>query len=222
MPSITYKEKLIRLRARLRGILPERDMQIDCIIAAMIAGGHVLVEDYEGSGFRQLMQHFDLCIGGEAPDDFTRIDCHGDLDCGDILPLFEKNDIILLDHFNRAPRHVQVMVAQLLSDGQATFRSRSSDHPRTIVLHRASLVAARVNRHEGGTAQTVCITTRTLRTFCPGGAGRGGLEGSLPQMPAGVTNGCGRADHARTAPRSSRFERPRIARYESGRGPSRR
>ena len=58
-----------RIRTRLRSAVRGRDDVIELIIVAVLADGHVLLEDYPGSGKTTLAKALGDCIIDDMPDD---------------------------------------------------------------------------------------------------------------------------------------------------------
>ena len=132
-----------RLRTRLRGAILGRDEVIDLVLVALLADGHVLLEDYPGSGKTTLARALGEAIveGDEdrfAP--FRRIQFTPDLLPSDITgtnvfdvetsgfvfrrgPLFAH--IVLADEINRTSPKVQAAMLEAMAEKQVTVDDRS-------------------------------------------------------------------------------------------------
>src|SRR6188472_3034700 len=96
-----------RFRARLRAAVKGRDEVIEVIITAMLADGHILLEDYPGSGKTTLAKALGDSITDDLPDDeiasFRRIQFTPDLLPSDItgVNVFDADSGTF--HFRRGP-----------------------------------------------------------------------------------------------------------------------
>lgn len=128
-----------RLRAKLRSAVRGRDEVIDLIITAVLADGHVLLEDYPGSGKTTLAKALGESITDDsAADDiagFRRIQFTPDLLPSDITgttvfdparqafdfrpgPLFAH--VVLADEINRTSPKVQAALLEAMAEKQVT------------------------------------------------------------------------------------------------------
>jgi len=128
-----------RLRARLRAAIRGRDETIDLVLTAMLADGHVLLEDFPGSGKTTLARALgesvreDSGIEGIAP--FRRIQFTPDLLPSDITgtnvfdveangftfrrgPIFAH--VVLADEINRTSPKVQAAMLEAMAEKQVT------------------------------------------------------------------------------------------------------
>ena len=133
-------DTLQRLRDNLSGIIKGRDETIDLLITALIANGHVLIEDYPGSGKTTLAKAIGASIdcGDESLEaivDFRRIQFTPDLLPSDVLGVnvFEPNSgtfsfqhgpvfahIVLADEINRTGPKVQSAFLECMAERQVT------------------------------------------------------------------------------------------------------
>ena len=115
-----------RMRNRLQTSVRGRDEVIELIIVALLSDGHVLLEDYPGSGKTTLAKALGDCIIDDRPDDdivtFRRIQFTPDLLPSDVTgtTIFDPNTnrfffrpgpifahIVLADEINRTSPKVQ-------------------------------------------------------------------------------------------------------------------
>lgn len=128
-----------RLRARLRAAIRGRDDIIDLVLTALLADGHVLLEDFPGSGKTTLARALgesvreDVEVEGIAP--FRRIQFTPDLLPSDITgtnvfdveangftfrrgPVFAH--VVLADEINRTSPKVQAALLEAMGEKQVT------------------------------------------------------------------------------------------------------
>ena len=131
-----------RLRAAVRG----RDEVIDLLVVALLADGHVLLEDYPGSGKTTLARALGESIEDDRPDDaivaFRRIQFTPDLLPSDITgsnifdpdtgrfvfrpgPVFAH--VVLADEINRTSPKVQSAMLEAMGEKQVTVDDHT--HP---------------------------------------------------------------------------------------------
>jgi MoxR-like ATPase len=133
-----------RLRARLRRAVRGRDEVIDLVIVALLADGHVLLEDYPGSGKTTLAKALGDSIVDDRPDDeivaFRRIQFTPDLLPSDVTgttvfdattsrfsfrhgPVFAH--VVLADEINRTSPKVQAAMLEAMAEKQTTVDNRT-------------------------------------------------------------------------------------------------
>src|SRR5690349_18311780 len=133
-----------RLRARLQAVVRGRDDVIELIIIAILADGHVLLEDYPGSGKTTLAKGLGDCIIDDRPDDdivtFRRIQFTPDLLPSDVTgtTIFDPNSnrfffrpgpvfahVVLADEINRTSPKVQSAMLEAMAEKQVTVDNRT-------------------------------------------------------------------------------------------------
>lgn len=128
-----------RLATRLRAAIVGRNEEIDLIIVALLADGHVLLEDYPGSGKTTLARALGSAVVGTkdsgAYSTFRRIQFTPDLLPSDITgssvfqpesgelvfrpgPLFAH--VVLADEINRTSPKVQAAMLEAMAEKQVT------------------------------------------------------------------------------------------------------
>jgi MoxR-like ATPase len=124
------------LRHELQKVLIGQSSVIDDVLTALIAGGHVLIEDVPGLGKTLLVRALARCFGG----DFARIQFTPDLMPSDVTghavydiqteqfklrkgPLF--TNLLLADEINRAPAKTQAALLEAMQERQVTLEGRA-------------------------------------------------------------------------------------------------
>jgi MoxR-like ATPase len=127
------------IQARLRAAVVGRDEVIELILVALLADGHVLLEDYPGSGKTTLAKALGHAISDDRPDDyiadFRRIQFTPDLLPSDVTgtmvfdtasnrfhfrhgPIFAH--VVLADEINRTSPKVQSAMLEAMAEKQVT------------------------------------------------------------------------------------------------------
>ncbi len=130
---------VVRLRDRLTAAVKGRDDVIELVLVALIADGHVLLEDYPGSGKTLLAKTLGDSIIDDKPDDdipgFRRIQFTPDLLPSDVTgvtvfdaatnkfffrrgPVFAY--VVLADEINRTSPKVQAAMLEAMAEKQVT------------------------------------------------------------------------------------------------------
>jgi len=119
--------------------------EIEKLLAAVLAGGHVLLEDVPGTGKTQLVKALARSVGGQ----FRRIQCNPDLLPTDITGvsiyhpkqesfLFRPGpvmtNILLADEINRATTKTQAALLEAMEEGHVTVDGESYELPRPFIL----------------------------------------------------------------------------------------
>ena len=132
-------EVMNRLRARMRSQVLGRDEVIDLVLVALLADGHVLLEDFPGSGKTTLAKALGGSIIADDPrddiQDFRRIQFTPDLLPSDVTgvsvfdaasgsfhfrrgPIFAH--VLLADEINRTSPKVQSAMLEAMAEKQVT------------------------------------------------------------------------------------------------------
>ena len=157
-----------KMKENVGKVIIGKSQTIDFIITAMIAGGHVLLEDTPGTGKTMIAKSFAKSINGN----FNRIQFTPDLLPSDITGLNIYNqethafefvsgpvftNILLADEINRATPRTQSSLLECMEEKQVTIDGK------TRVLDRPFLVIATQNPIE--TAGTYTLPEAQLDRF---------------------------------------------------------
>ncbi len=128
-----------RLENSVRQVMLGQEDTVRRVLATMIVGGHVLLEDNPGTGKTTLAKAIAASIDGT---DFQRIQFTPDLLPSDILGVnvfdpqkqefsFHRGpiltDILLADEINRASPRTQSALLEAMAEGQATIEGKRHD-----------------------------------------------------------------------------------------------
>ncbi len=138
-PLSLAMEVMEHLRARLRAQVLGRDEVIDLVLVALLSDGHVLLEDFPGSGKTTLAKALGSSIADDRPDDyiadFRRVQFTPDLLPSDVTgvsifdtasnrfrfrhgPIFAH--VVLADEINRTSPKVQSAMLEAMAEKQVT------------------------------------------------------------------------------------------------------
>ncbi len=139
------QEALGRIRQNLRSVIRGKDDRLETLLAAMLAEGHVLIEDMPGLGKTTLAKTLATSISAE----FKRVQFTPDLLPTDVLggsvynatdgtftfhrgPIF--TNILLADEINRASPRTQSALLEGMAERQVSIEGRHHDLPRLFMV----------------------------------------------------------------------------------------
>lgn len=138
-------QSLHRLQSNLELCILGKNKEIQLLITALIAGGHVLLEDVPGTGKTVLMKALAKSINGQ----YRRIQCNPDLLPTDITgvsiyhPKHEMfiyrpgpvmTNILLADEINRATTKTQAALLEAMEEHHVTVDGECYDLPYPFML----------------------------------------------------------------------------------------
>ena len=127
-----------------RAVVGKKDL-LEMVLASILAGGHVLLEDFPGLGKTLIARSFATALGL----DFKRIQFTPDLLPGDITGgyIFNRNEnrfdlrqgpifanIVLADEINRASPKTQSALLEAMSEGQVTLEGETMHLPQPFLV----------------------------------------------------------------------------------------
>src|SRR5262249_19950046 len=130
------KEVLQRIKGNIGRVIMGKDEVIDQVLVALVAGGHLLLEDLPGLGKTTLA----YCLARSLDCQFSRIQFTSDLLPSDVLgvsiydeglkefvfkkgPLFAN--IVLADEINRTTPKTQSSLLEVMDRGKVTIEGQS-------------------------------------------------------------------------------------------------
>jgi MoxR-like ATPase len=148
LPELTVAEVAElggRLRASVRASVQLPEPVLEVVLATLLAGGHLLVEDHPGVGKTQLARTLAHSLGGR----FARVQATVDLLPADLVgasiwqpdsasfqfrpgPVFAN--VVLVDELNRATPKTQSGLLEAMQEGQVTVDGHSWPLPRPFVV----------------------------------------------------------------------------------------
>lgn len=141
-PIKTWADKT---RAEIERVFLGKTPAIDLLLAAVLCGGHVLLEDIPGTGKTILARALATAVGGK----FARVQATPDLLPTDILGVsvfhpqegtfkFRRgpilNNILLVDEINRATPRTQSALLEAMAEKQISVDGRAVPLPRPFLL----------------------------------------------------------------------------------------
>ena len=143
--SGTVAQAAAKIKANIEKVLVGKGDVIDLTIAAVLSGGHILVEDVPGIGKTTLAR----CMADSLQCSFKRIQCTPDLMPSDITgvnfynqksgefefrpgPIFAQ--VVLADEINRATPRTQSAMLEAMGEGQVTVDDLTIPLPAPFLL----------------------------------------------------------------------------------------
>lgn len=166
--AVMNNEIIERIRENISRVIVGKENVIDYYLTALLAQGHILVEDVPGTGKTKLSKAFAISTGM----DFQRIQFTADMLPADITGLRFYNskeadfrirkgpifsNIVLADEINRATPKAQSALLECMEEGQVTIDGNS------FVLEKPFMVIATQNQIE--TAGTFVLPEAQLDRF---------------------------------------------------------
>ncbi len=138
-------DDLERARAAVNEVIVDKPDVVDLAFTAMLAGGHLLIEDLPGVGKTTLAQALSLAMGGN----WQRIQFTSDMLPADIVgvSVFRREDetfefrpgpvfanVVLADEINRATPRTQSALLEAMAEGQVTVDGQTHPLPRPFFV----------------------------------------------------------------------------------------
>jgi MoxR-like ATPase len=134
-----------RVRQAIAQVMVGAAATIDLALVALLAEGHLLIEDVPGTGKTTLMKTLAAALGGA----FSRIQCTPDLLPSDVTgfsffnqqsqsfefragPIFAQ--VVLVDEINRATPRTQAAFLEAMAEGQVSAEGSRRPLPRPFLL----------------------------------------------------------------------------------------
>ncbi len=144
-PEPVVADAIQRLRESICGIVRGKDEIVEMAITAVLAGGHLLLQDVPGVGKTTLASTLAKALGGS----FSRLQFTADLLPGDITgvtvldrssgefvfrpgPLFAN--VVLADEINRTSPKTQSALFEAMEEGRVTVDGRTMDLPQPFLV----------------------------------------------------------------------------------------
>ncbi|WP_366294565.1 MoxR family ATPase [Paenibacillus sp. AN1007] len=133
------------VRSNLESCIMGKSFEIQLLLTALLAGGHVLIEDVPGTGKTQLIKALSKSMRGE----YRRIQCNPDILPSDItgVSVFHPKDerfyfrpgpvmtnILLADEINRATTKTQSALLEVMEERSVTVDGDTYNLPHPFML----------------------------------------------------------------------------------------
>ena len=134
-----------RVKSNLESTILGKTFEIKLLLTALLAGGHVLIEDVPGTGKTQMIKALARSMKGE----YRRIQCNPDILPSDItgVSVFHPRDerfyfrpgpvmtnILLADEINRATTKSQSALLEVMEERSVTVDGDTYDLPKPFML----------------------------------------------------------------------------------------
>lgn len=143
--SPSLADQLTAARAAVNDIIVDKSEVIDLAFSALLAGGHLLVEDLPGVGKTTLAHALSLAVGGS----WQRIQFTNDMLPADIVgvSVFDREsadfefrsgpifaNVVLADEINRATPRTQSALLEAMAEGQVTVDGQTHELPKPFFV----------------------------------------------------------------------------------------
>ena len=133
------------VRSNLESCILGKSFEIELVLTALLAGGHVLIEDVPGTGKTQMIKALAKSMSGQ----YRRIQCNPDLLPSDItgVSIFHPRDeqfyfrpgpvmtnILLADEINRATTKTQSALLEVMEERNVTVDGETHPLPHPFML----------------------------------------------------------------------------------------
>ncbi|WP_310551549.1 AAA family ATPase [Paenibacillus glufosinatiresistens] len=133
------------IRANLESCILGKSFEIQLLLTALLAGGHILIEDVPGTGKTQLIRALARSMSG----DYRRIQCNPDILPSDItgVSVYHPRDemfhfrpgpvmtnILLADEINRATTKTQSALLEVMEERNVTVDGETYELPHPFML----------------------------------------------------------------------------------------
>lgn len=133
------------VRSNLESCILGKSFEIELLLTALLAGGHVLIEDVPGTGKTQMIKALAKSMSGQ----YRRIQCNPDILPSDItgVSIFHPRDeqfyfrpgpvmtnILLADEINRATTKTQSALLEVMEERSVTVDGETHPLPHPFML----------------------------------------------------------------------------------------